>query len=226
MTELLVIPVILLIVGLVLRSEYSDWASRLARWMVIRAARFHPERTRMSQEWLAELDAIRRNPTEAQGLTFAGSIFVRYALSALVKVLDPTDVGIVLPWAILWSRYGRLYLIPLNVLVVTLIGLLFERRRFRKLGPGETLIRRGVVEPAKSKAHFYRSFACQAMWLVYTFWYAANYGSTSTYVLVLGWATWVGLMTFSPTFGRRVNEWAQRRHRLIDPRDSSGEVGR
>lgn len=202
------------LVGFVLRQEYSDWAGRLALWMIFQSARFHPNGERMRKEWTAELRHLQRSDIDARGLVYAGSLFVRYVLTAPMRIVDPTDVPNVILLPLLWSVP---WLIPFNLLTVTMLGFFFERRRLRKL-PGGQSLQSEVVISVRTRTEWYVSVTLRWVSMAALMALAARRGTPMAYLgaaLVVGW---VLALRFSIEFQSWVADWRRRRYELIDPR--------
>jgi hypothetical protein len=138
------VAALLSLIHLILRREYDDWAPRLAGRLVRLAARCHPDPARMTKEWEAELTAIQADPSEAQGLTYAASLFARYSWKGLA-VLSPVVVigslisvsmaATVVPPERLMEAIGGA-MIPLVLFAIADIWLLVRvRGRWRKRIP-------------------------------------------------------------------------------------------
>lgn len=120
----IVVAVVAGVLMLIAKKEYSYWASKLSVICIRIACWGHPLGRRMKREWLAELAVIDAGDDDASGLIFAGTLFLRYGLTAPLRLMDPE---MMVAFAAIHIVTGSPHLIPLPVLIYTLFEITMRR---------------------------------------------------------------------------------------------------
>lgn len=195
---------------LILHREYSDWAARVSRWMVHVSAGCSDDPARWRDEWLAEVEVIQSDDSEAKGLGFAASIFAAHALTAPLKLLEPRNTVM---WLLMALAF-RSYLMIVALLTFSMINPIFDRRKLRRLPEGMTLTTSTAMESEK-RLERWPYYTWPLTWI----WLGAEQGHLPLALLAsIGWALWLYGLRHSPTVVRFLADWDRRRYNMLDPR--------